>query len=251
MNATLTLLVRASIIAVALSVSAMAAPAKRSPAPAVLAGAAGATWVAEGEGRRIVYVFFDPNCPSCQLLYRNLRTFIASGDLQVRWIPVALIDPTSLGKAAAILEAPDPAAALRHNEERYDAQAHAGGIEEQIPSAETERRLRFNERLFNRLDIPVVPSMLFAAKDGRTVLIQGALSPIALRKVFDRLPQFAVPTGRLKRGTDTGVCTETRDGHRMRPPRGVAIGRRIFAQNRAAIVGLDSVARYGIYAAHG
>lgn len=190
MNATPTRLIRAFVIAFALSVPAMAAPAKRPPAAAdaVLAGAAGATWVAEGEGRRIVYVFFDPNCPSCQLLYRNLRTFTASGDLQIRWIPVALLDPTSLGKAAAILEAPDPAAALRHNEERYDAQAHAGGIEEQIPSAETEQRLRFNERLFNRLDIPVVPSMLFAAKDGRTVLIQGALSPIALRKVFDRLP---------------------------------------------------------------
>lgn len=233
MNATLTLLIRASVVALALSVPATAAPAKRSPAAAdaVLAGAAGATWVAEGEGRRIVYVFFDPNCPSCQLLYRNLRTFIASGDLQVRWIPVALLDPTSLGKAAAILEAPDPAAALRHNEERYDAQAHAGGIEEQIPSAETEQRLRFNERLFNRLDIPVVPSMLFAAKDGRTVLIQGALSPIALRKVFDRLPQFAVPTGRLKRGTDTRRLHRNAGWASNAPP-GVVIDRRIFAQNR-------------------
>lgn len=49
-------------------------------------------------------------------------------------------------------------------------------------------RLATNERLLNGLDIPVVPSLLFAGKGGRAVLIQGALSPLALRKVFARLP---------------------------------------------------------------
>ena len=155
---------------------------------AVLAGAPQATWIAEGRGTRAVYVFFDPNCPSCQLLYKNLRSFIGSHNLQLRWIPVAVVNVTSLGKAAAILEAPDPIEALRQNEEHYDDQAYAGGIAEDIPSADTERKVRANERLLNGLDIPVVPSMLFAGKDGHTVLIQGALSPLALRKVFAHLP---------------------------------------------------------------
>lgn len=155
---------------------------------AVLAGAPKATWIAEGRGPRIIYIFFDPNCPSCQLLYKNLRSFIGSHNLHLRWIPVAVVDVTSLGKAAAILQASDPPAALRRNEEHYDAQAYAGGIEEDIPSAETERKVRANERLLNRLEIPVVPTMLFAGKDDRAVIIQGALSPLALRKVFARLP---------------------------------------------------------------
>lgn len=182
---------RTFIIALAILLVACAAadPTRAaSRADAVVAAAAKATWVAEGQGRRLVYVFFDPNCPSCQLLYRNLRTFLSSHDLQLRWIPVAVVDATSLGRAAAILEAPDPQAALRQNEENYDVQAYAGGIAEDIPSAETGSKVRANERLLNRLDIPVVPSMLFAAKDGRTVLIQGALSPLALRKVLARLP---------------------------------------------------------------
>lgn len=168
---------------------AAAEPARTgTPADAVLAEAPKATWIAEGQGRRMVYIFFDPNCPSCQLLYKNLRSFIGSHDLQLRWIPVAVVDATSLGKAAAILQASDPPAALRRNEEHYDAQAYAGGIEEDIPSAETERKVRANVRLLNRLEIPVVPTMLFAGKDGRNVIIQGALSPLALRKVFARLP---------------------------------------------------------------
>ncbi|OFZ91163.1 MAG: hypothetical protein A2W21_15095 [Betaproteobacteria bacterium RBG_16_66_20] len=165
-----------------------AAEPVRTPTESVLATVPQATWIAEGRGRHAVYIFFDPNCPACQLLYRNLRMFIESHDLQLRWIPVAVVNATSLGKAAAILQAPEPLVALRHNEERYHGEAYSGGIEEDIPTAETEQKLRANERLLNRLDIPVVPTMLFADKDRRTVLIQGALSPLALRKVFARLP---------------------------------------------------------------
>ena len=154
----------------------------------LLAALPEATWVADGQGRRIVYIFFDPNCPSCQLLYRNLRTFVASQGLQVRWIPVAIVNATSEGKAAAILQAQDRHAALRRNEEHYGNESYSGGIEEDIPSRATEQKLRANEQLLNRLDIPVVPSMLFADKQGHAVLIQGALSPLALRKVFARLP---------------------------------------------------------------
>lgn len=157
-------------------------------ADTVLADAPKATWIAEGQGRRIVYIFFDPNCPSCALLHRNLRMLIEPQELQVRWIPVAVVNVTSLGKAAAMLQARDRLSALRHNEERYHGETYSGGIEEDIPTAETEQKLRANERLLNTLEIPVVPSMLFAGKNGRAILIQGALSPVALRKVFARLP---------------------------------------------------------------
>lgn len=167
--------------------SAADAAQSSSLADTVLADSPKATWIAEGQGRRVVYIFFDPNCPSCALLYRNLRTLIEPQDLQVRWIPV-VVNVTSLGKAAAILQARDRLAALRHNEERYHGETYSGAIEEDIPTADTEQKLRANERLLNTLDIPVVPSMLFAGKDGHTVLVHGALSPLALRKVFAHLP---------------------------------------------------------------
>ncbi len=165
-----------------------AGTAAAEPADAVLADLPKATWIAEGKGQRIVYIFIDANCPSCALLYRNLRTLIEPQDLQIRWVPVAVVSPTSLGKAAAILQAPDRLAALRHNEEKYHGETYSGGIEEDIPTTATEQKLRANERLFNRLDIPVVPTMLFEDRSWRTVIIQGALSPVALRKVFARLP---------------------------------------------------------------
>ena len=59
-------------------------------------------------------------------------------------MPVAIVNATSLGKAAAILQAPDPRAALRRNEEHYHGESYSGGIEEDIPSSETEQKLRAN-----------------------------------------------------------------------------------------------------------
>jgi len=181
-----TLVIAFAILLSTASAAGAAQPSSR--ADTVLADAPKATWIADGDGGRVVYVFFDPNCPSCALLYRNLRTLIEPQDLQVRWIPVAVVNATSLGKAAAMLQAKDPLAALRLNEERYHGESYSGGMEEDFPTADTEQKLRANERLLNTLDIPVVPSMLFAGKDGRAVLIQGALSPLALRKVFVHLP---------------------------------------------------------------
>ncbi len=162
--------------------------AAAAPAEEVLADLPKATWIAEGKGQRVVYIFLDANCPSCALLYRNLRTLIEPLDLQIRWVPVAVVGPTSLGKAAAILQAKDRLAALRLNEEEYQGESYSGGIEEDIPTVETEKILAVNNRLFNRLDIPVVPTMLFEDRNWNTVIIQGALSPVALRKVFSRLP---------------------------------------------------------------
>lgn len=98
-----------------------------------------------------------------------------------------MLDATSLGKAAAILQAKDPKAALDYNEAHYNAEAHTGSISEEIPSAVTETRLRANEVLLNGVGIPVVPTLLFWAKTGEAMVIQGALSPVALRKVLDRV----------------------------------------------------------------
>lgn len=161
-----------------------------------LAAISKATWVAQGQGNKIIYVFFDPNCAYCPILYKNLQPLITPHALQLRWIPVAILDATSLGKAAAILQAKDPKAALDFNEAHYNTQAYTGSIAEEIPSSVTEARLRSNAALLEQVGIPVVPTMLFHAKSGEAMIIQGALSPVALKKVLDRVAERAVPSRR-------------------------------------------------------
>lgn len=154
---------------------------------AALAAAPKSTWIAQGEGQRTLYVFFDPNCPYCASLYKNLQPLIAPYDLQPRWIPVAILDPTSLGKAAAILQAKDPKAALAENEGHAGAGTHTGSIHEDIPSGDTEARLRANAALLHQVGVPVVPTMLFRTKSGEAKVIQGGQSPAALQKLLEQV----------------------------------------------------------------
>ncbi len=75
-----------------------------------------ADFIPEGElkdPKSIVYVVFDPNCPYCHLIWTALQSYEKAG-LQVRWVPVAYLRPSSGAKAAAMLTAKDRTAELRN-----------------------------------------------------------------------------------------------------------------------------------------
>jgi len=72
-------------------------------------------WIADGKSSapRVVYVFTDPNCPFCAKLWLDARPWVDSGKVQLRHVMVGILSPTSAGKAAALLTAEDPSAALQ------------------------------------------------------------------------------------------------------------------------------------------
>lgn len=78
------------------------------------------TFVTEGAARpkSVIYAFVDANCPFCHLMWRAVQPYEAAG-LQVRWIPVATLGPTSMPKAISILAAPDKTAAFRQMEQNH------------------------------------------------------------------------------------------------------------------------------------
>ena len=73
------------------------------------------SWVAEGaKGKDIkstIYVFKDPNCSYCHLAWKALQPYTKVG-LSIRWIPVAFLASDSTAKAAVLLTAADPEAAI-------------------------------------------------------------------------------------------------------------------------------------------
>lgn len=148
--------------------------------PALLQAAARAHWVAEGRGSRIVYVIFDPNCPYCHIVWKESQAYLK--DYQFRWISVGIITPSSPGKAAAILQAKNPPAALRENETRFvRARGKLGGItplpRKEITS-QTLMALKENEAFLKATGgLYVVPKILFLRKNGKVELIEGALDP--------------------------------------------------------------------------
>lgn len=150
-------------------------PSMRQVAGSLLKDIHRATWIAEGKGPHVVYIFFDPNCPYCHQLYEETRNRVKAGKVQLRWIPVGTLTATSAGKAAALLDAKDRLAAFYRNENGFDPSGGLGGIGESLGGTpKTEQALRVNEALLARTRFGAVPTMLFRADTGAPVLVQGA-----------------------------------------------------------------------------
>lgn len=85
--------------------------------------------IAEGAPRApLLYVFADPNCSICYRFYRMAEPLVAAGKLQLRWVMVGFLQPTSIARATAILTARDPRGALHADEDRFDTVHEKGGI---------------------------------------------------------------------------------------------------------------------------
>ncbi len=140
--------------------SAHAAPSTEQLADAMLQQMGRTTAVTLGSGPRVVDVFFDPNCPYCHELYEDLRPWAGKQGLQLRWIPVAVLAPSSEGKAAAMLQAADRARALARNEEDYDENPRAGSGGGLVPAASVRSATR--EELARNLKVLHAAGAYFA-----------------------------------------------------------------------------------------
>ena len=58
----------------------------------------------------------DPNCPYCNMFWKQARPWVESGKVQLRHIMVGMLRADSAGKSAALLNASKPEAALNEHE---------------------------------------------------------------------------------------------------------------------------------------
>lgn len=107
-----------------------------------------------------IQILFDPDCPFCHALWLKMQRY-RHGPLVIRWVPIALVRASTVGKAAAIVTARDPLKALAIDEQYFHAARKAGGILPlyHIPPA-LRHTIRYNTRLLTRLD-SLVPTLLY------------------------------------------------------------------------------------------
>jgi hypothetical protein len=56
-------------------------------------------WIARGNAPKVLYVFYDFNCPACREVERYLDEYVASGKAQIRYVPVGMLGEDSLARA--------------------------------------------------------------------------------------------------------------------------------------------------------
>lgn len=86
--------------------------------------------------KRVIYVFFDPNCEYCHAFWDVSHKTQTELGLDIRWVPVAFLKASSMAKAAAIMESVNSQGAFRYNEERFHESTEEGGIRG-VPTAPT------------------------------------------------------------------------------------------------------------------
>lgn len=145
-----------------------------------------ARWVADGDldAERVVYTFTDANCPFCNEMWHSARPWVEAGKVQLRHLMVGVIRADSPAKAAAILEADDPSAALIYNEVHHGE----GGIDPlDSISAQTRAELERNMQLMGELGFSGTPGVIARAGDGSLIFQSGVPRGPDLERLFGPL----------------------------------------------------------------
>lgn len=144
-------------------------------------------YVAEGSTRNprsVIYAFVDANCPYCHSMWQAVQPYEAAG-LEVRWIPVATLGPTSMPKAIEVLAAADKVAAFRRMEENHAKPWTApAGIAEASQPAITAT-IRKNGEVMDSFGIGGTPGVVWRDKQGK----------IRVKSGMPRLSELPAMTG--------------------------------------------------------
>lgn len=134
---------------------------------------------------RTVYVFFDPQCPHCGVLWNEAKPLKAQAKFV--WIPVGLLNASSTPQGAAILAAADPAVAMDAHEASLTGKR--GGITATGDLTAQKAVVEANTRLMNRFQFSGVPTVVARhAVTGELVVKDGSMPTAVLAAVLGLQP---------------------------------------------------------------
>ncbi len=124
----------------------------------------------------VIYVIADPNCIFCHKFFTETRTWVAQGKVQLRWVMVGFLKPSSPGRAAAIMAAKDRAKANTENQTTFAEKTEEGAISELKPvPAELQQALKQHEKVMSDLHFEGTPGLIYKNKEGQWQGVAGAL----------------------------------------------------------------------------
>src|SRR4051812_22317795 len=161
---------RRFVLAVAGAACLLAACGKKDDAAKANAPAAGSVPVSlekiatEGKGfnvgstmaTRVVYVFFDAQCPHCAALWEAVKPL--KSQARFVWIPVGLIGDKSISQGAAILGSPDPVTKMEENE--ASVRNKQGGVDAMGVADAQKDVVKGNTALFTAFGFSGVPTIV-------------------------------------------------------------------------------------------
>ena len=128
---------------------------------------------------KTVYVFFDPNCRFCHLTWLAFKPYVDAGNVDLRWIPVAMLDEqTSPKQIAYLLQSENPRERFNQSQLAWDisdANAPSSFPLAETISVESAFKLDRNNQFLDDFDVTVTPSFVYKDQEGRVTLASGSL----------------------------------------------------------------------------
>lgn len=160
------------------------------------------SYVAEGAvagAKSTVYVFVDANCPYCHSAWLAFQPYEKAG-LQVRWIPVATLGPTSMPKAIEVMVAADKATAFRAMEANHGKPWTPSSQSSEAAQPGAAAAIRRNGELMQRFGIAGTPGLIWKDKQGK----------VQIRSGMPRLSDFPAITGLPEQKNDDSALERFR-----------------------------------------
>ncbi|MBT9386288.1 thiol:disulfide interchange protein DsbG [Pseudooceanicola sp. CBS1P-1] len=120
-----------------------------------------------------LWILFDPNCIYCHKTYDDLKPAVEAGKVKVHIIQAGFLKQSSLGKAAAIMAAKDPAAALAEDESKFDEAQEEGSIKGDTSDEAAVAAVKANNAWMQAQGIKGTPYLLYKGKDGKIADVGG------------------------------------------------------------------------------
>lgn len=142
------------------------------------------------------YVMIDPNCIFCHQLFLDMAPYIKENKLQIRWVPVGIMRPDSLGKAAHLLSTKTNEQAvklLKEDEAKFNTKTKEGGLSvlDQTSSdpviANAFKKVSKNNAYFGSHGFQGTPVIVFVGKKGKPDLFSGYPRGPQLKELMDKM----------------------------------------------------------------
>lgn len=122
----------------------------------------------EGTAGPIWTAYIDANCTFCNQLWRNLREPLASGQIRVRWAPVAVLAPSSTSKAATLMQSDNPLRLLAEHG------VQGSPIAESTITSLNQNKLDANNAMLRALNpgkAPATPTIVIPMQPGTAPMV--------------------------------------------------------------------------------
>lgn len=147
--------------------------------------------------KKTIYVFVDANCPFCHYTWKALQPYEKAG-LQVRWILVATLGPTSMPKAIEVMTAQDKTVAFRKMEENSGKSWTPSAKASESASPDAAANIRKNTELMMRFGIAGTPGVIW--KDARDkVNVKGGMPRLSELPGITGLPEQKIDDPALEK----------------------------------------------------